>query len=104
MLLILKTVPRNCLKIRRDLSGGPGEAHLPVSFVVVTTCSLTQLQNKSLLCYVDYFELKATETLQTQEKLRLPLNYLGEFKLGAFPVRVITRNNFFMAQQWGGTN
>lgn len=33
--------------------------------------------------YADYFELKATETLQAQEKLLFPspLNYIEEFKL-----------------------
>lgn len=48
------------------------------------------------LWYVDYFELKASETLQAQEKLLFPLNYLEEFKFGAWSTGVITRNGFYL--------
>lgn len=45
------------------------------------------------LRYADYFEIKATETLRTQEKLP-PLNSLEKFKLEALHIiRIITRNN-----------
>lgn len=36
--------------------------------------------------YVDYFELKASETLQAEEKLLSSLNYLEEFTLVALPI------------------
>lgn len=36
--------------------------------------------------YVDYFELKASETLQAEEKLLSSLNYLEEFKFVALPI------------------
>lgn len=46
------------------------------------------------LWYADYFEIKATETLQTQEKLLPTLNSLEKFKLEALHIiRIITRNN-----------
>lgn len=35
-------------------------------------------------------ELKTIETLQAQEKLLPPLNYLETFKLGAFPLIAMT--------------
>lgn len=62
--------------------------------------NIVGVQNKSpwdvLLWYADYFESKATEALQAQEKLLPLLNYLEKCKLGALPmIRVITRNNFF---------
>lgn len=45
--------------------------------------------------YADRFELKASEALQAQEKFLLPfLNYVEEFKLGAWPmIRVKTRKS-----------
>lgn len=50
---------------------------------------LKGIQNKSLqnvpLRHIGYFELKAIETLQGQEKLFLSLNYLEKSKLGFFP-------------------
>lgn len=42
---------------------------------------------------VDYLELKATKTVQAQEKLLALLNNVERFKLGAWPmIRVIIRN------------
>ena len=63
-----------------------------------------------LLWYEDYSELKATKTLWAQEKLLLllslpPLNYLEEFKLGAWPIiRVITRNDYDLSIEAGQTS
>lgn len=55
------------------------------------------------LWYADYFEIKATETLQTQEKLLPPLNSLEKFKLEALHIiRIITRHNILWSIYMAG--
>lgn len=46
------------------------------------------------LWYVDYFELKASETLKAQRKLLPYLNYLVEFKLGSLAYNKLSNISF----------
>lgn len=56
----------------------------------LTGVNIVGVQNTSPqdmpLWYVDYFELKAAEALQAQEKLLPFLNYLEKCKWGALPI------------------
>ena len=59
------------------------------------------MPSDSAIWHVDYFELKAFETLQAQEKLFPSLNHAEESKLEDFPrIRVIKREKLSDPSVW----
>lgn len=56
---------------------------------------MDRLPREGPFWHEEYFELKAPETLQAQEKFCSSLNYTEEPKLGFFPrIRAVSRDKF----------